>query len=116
MIDQSGAVTGSFEYYPFGEVKQATGCSETAQQFTGKLLDSESGLQYFGARYLSNDLTRFTSVDPASMLYFDRENLLSLGFSSFNGALVPKESKAPALIKLSKTFRFTFLRSTNSKI
>jgi RHS repeat-associated protein len=33
------------------------------------LLDSESGLQYFGARYLSNNLTRFTAVDPTSISF-----------------------------------------------
>lgn len=31
---------------------------------TGKERDSESGLDYFGARYYSNGLGRFTSVDP----------------------------------------------------
>jgi len=66
ITNQSGVVTGSFEQYPFGEAKSATGCRESSQQFTGKLRDNESGLQYFGARYLSNDLTRFTSVDPAA--------------------------------------------------
>jgi RHS repeat-associated protein len=64
-MNQSGAVTSSVEYFPFGELKSATGCAASSQRFTGKLFDNESGLQYFGARYLSNDLTRFTSVDPA---------------------------------------------------
>lgn len=62
--NQAGSVTGSFEYLPFGEPKTADLCPADKQQFTGKLFDTESGLQYFGARYLSNDLTRFTSVDP----------------------------------------------------
>jgi RHS repeat-associated protein len=65
-MNQSGAVTSSVEYYPFGELKSATGCAASSQRFTGKLFDNESGLQYFGARYLSNDLTRFTSVDPVA--------------------------------------------------
>ena len=64
-MNQSGAVTSSVEYFPFGELKSASGCAASSQRFTGKLFDNESGLQYFGARYLSNDLTRFTSVDPA---------------------------------------------------
>jgi RHS repeat-associated protein len=65
-MNQSGAVTSSVEYFPFGELKSATGCAASSQRFTGKLFDNESGLQYFGARYLSNDLTRFTAVDPAA--------------------------------------------------
>jgi RHS repeat-associated protein len=56
---------GSFEYYPFGETKVATGCRESDQRFTGKPTDAESGLQYYGARYMANSLGRFTSVDPA---------------------------------------------------
>ena len=65
-MNQAGAVTSSVEYFPFGELKSATGCAASSQRFTGKLFDNESGLQYFGARYLSNNLTRFTSVDPAT--------------------------------------------------
>lgn len=32
--------------------------------FTGKERDAETGLDYFGARYLSGVQGRFTSVDP----------------------------------------------------
>ena len=34
------------------------------QQFTGKERDTETGLDYFGARYYSSAQGRFTSVDP----------------------------------------------------
>src|SRR6185436_10146673 len=64
LTTESGEVVGSFEYYPFGEIKTLAGCAADKQRFTGKLFDNESGLQYFGARYLSNDLARFTSTDP----------------------------------------------------
>jgi RHS repeat-associated protein len=73
-MNQSGAVTSSVEYFPFGELKSATGCAASSQRFTGKLFDNESGLQYFGARYLSNDLTRFTSVDPAASSFDPRNS------------------------------------------
>jgi RHS repeat-associated protein len=77
-MNQSGAVTSSVEYFPFGELKSATGCAASSQRFTGKLFDNESGLQYFGARYLSNDLTRFVSTDPA------RESVSMLNPQSWN--------------------------------
>ena len=32
--------------------------------FTGQEYDEENSLQYFGARYLDNEIARFTSVDP----------------------------------------------------
>lgn len=38
VTDQTGVVTGSFEYYPFGEVKSSTGCAASSQRFTGKLI------------------------------------------------------------------------------
>ena len=38
--------------------------SGPAQKFTGKERDTESGLDYFGARYFSGAGGRFTSVDP----------------------------------------------------
>jgi RHS repeat-associated protein len=37
-----------------------------AGQFTGKERDSESRLDYFGARYMSSAQGRFTSPDPVS--------------------------------------------------
>jgi len=36
-------------------------------QFTGKERDSESGLDYFGARYYGSALGRFTSPDPSML-------------------------------------------------
>ncbi len=69
---------GCRDFFPFGERidKDVGGRSDGcygdppgardgfAQKFTGKERDGESGLDYFGARYLSASLGRFTSVDP----------------------------------------------------
>ncbi len=41
------------------------GSTQTPVEFTGKKRDSETGLDYFGARYFSGAQGRFTSVDPA---------------------------------------------------
>ncbi len=40
------------------------GSSTIRQGFTGKEFDSETGLNYYGARYYSPTQGRFTSVDP----------------------------------------------------
>jgi RHS repeat-associated protein len=37
------------------------------RKFTGKERDSESGLDYFGARYYGSALGRFTSPDPSKL-------------------------------------------------
>lgn len=60
--------------YPMGMMPMMQGGRTTAQgygvydgvrqQFTGKERDTETGLDYFGARYYSSTQGRFTSVDP----------------------------------------------------
>jgi RHS repeat-associated protein len=52
---------------PFGDQLYCTGgslTSPTEHHFTGKERDSESGLDYFGARYMSSSMGRFMSPDP----------------------------------------------------
>lgn len=39
--------------------------------FTGHEYDEENGLQYFGARYLDNEVGKFVSIDPATLLLHD---------------------------------------------
>lgn len=39
--------------------------------FTGQEYDEENGLQYYGARYLDNEIGRFISVDPAGLTLHD---------------------------------------------
>jgi RHS repeat-associated protein len=75
----TGAVVSRHDYVPFGEELQASssagnrnlvfgfGVSPSERdKFTGKERDGESGLDYFGARYLASTQGRFTSVDPAN--------------------------------------------------
>jgi len=53
--------------YPTTSSFSADGVTHTdsiTQEFTGKERDAETGLDYFGARYLSSAQGRFMSVDP----------------------------------------------------
>jgi RHS repeat-associated protein len=52
------------DYYPYGGVENDY-CPNVAQnyKFTGKERDSESGLDYFGARHHASALGRFTAPD-----------------------------------------------------
>lgn len=56
-------------------------------QFTGKQRDSESGLDYFGARYFGSALGRFTSTDwsgkPQPVPYADLTNPQSLNLYGY---------------------------------
>ncbi len=80
VTDGSGNVLRCIDYLPFGEEIPAgpttgrSGCygtgdypsspDVTSLKFTGKERDAETGLDYFGARYMSSAQGRFTSPDP----------------------------------------------------
>lgn len=55
------------DYYPFGRIKSYVSSSAPAFRFTGKELDTETGLDNFGARYYSSTLGRFMTVDPSRL-------------------------------------------------
>lgn len=65
MTDASGAVVWEADYQPFGEEWNLSEVESNGHRFTGKELDSETGLHYFRARYYDSRLGRFISVDPA---------------------------------------------------
>lgn len=68
--DESGTVISYEEYHPFGtsayrSSKSGTNLSLKRYRFSGKERDDETGLYYFGTRYLAAWLGRWTSSDPA---------------------------------------------------
>jgi RHS repeat-associated protein len=60
-------------------------CALIASRYTGKERDSESGLDYFGARYYSSSMGRFSSPDPSGLYYADPANPQSLNLYSYVG-------------------------------
>jgi RHS repeat-associated protein len=76
VTDRAGNIRARHDYLPFGEELDAgiagrttqigyTQPDSTRQRFTSKERDSESKLDFFGARYYASHHGRFTSVDPA---------------------------------------------------
>src|SRR4029078_12731542 len=72
VTNQSGQVIERHDYLPFGEECTVGVCAGNpqvgagqAKKCTGKERDTETSLDYFGARYLASTLGRFTTVDPA---------------------------------------------------
>jgi RHS repeat-associated protein len=72
VTDQNANVVSRHDYMPFGgEIPGNTvgldssfgAPDNVSQRFTGKERDSETGLDYFGARYYGSALGRFTSPD-----------------------------------------------------
>ena len=65
-VVQGASVTESYDYDPWGVLMSGrTLSSGTKEQFTTKERDSESQLDYFGARSYASAIGRWTTVDPA---------------------------------------------------
>ncbi|WP_083753182.1 SpvB/TcaC N-terminal domain-containing protein [Actinosynnema sp. ALI-1.44] len=73
VTDNQGNVTEHLEYMPFGEtwVEEQAGQSSTPYKFTGKELDTETGLYYHGARYYNPRTQLWASADPALPEFID---------------------------------------------
>jgi RHS repeat-associated protein len=80
MTDSRGNVIWKADYRPFGEEQSVTGTAENNRKFVGKEKDTESGLSYFGARYLKSDVGRFISPDSVGAVdpWTGKENLVIL--------------------------------------
>jgi RHS repeat-associated protein len=78
--DQAGAVVERHDYLPFGEECTTGACAPNpgagagqSRKFTAKERDSETGMDYFGARYYGYTIGRFTTTDP---VYDWKDNLV----------------------------------------
>jgi RHS repeat-associated protein len=72
LTDANGDAYQFFVNLPFGEMlaeQKATGAYSNAYKFTGKELDSETGLYYHGARYYDPERSIWLSVDAAKGKY-----------------------------------------------
>ncbi len=75
VVDQNGNFVARHDFLPFGEEvtvgrngQWGAGNDTISQKFTAKERDTESGLDYFGARYYGSSLGRFISPDPSGLL------------------------------------------------
>jgi len=66
-VNATGVVEQTCQSLPFGDALSCTGAGadDNKLHFTAKERDTESGNDYFGARYLSSNVGRFLSPDPS---------------------------------------------------
>lgn len=64
LTDSAGAIAWKADYKPFGEEQITAAVKDNYKMFVGKEKDKETGLYYFGARYMQDKTARFVSVDP----------------------------------------------------
>ena len=103
VTNHKGEVYQRIEYTPYGETwidmrTNITALYDVPYRFTAKELDKETGLYYYGARYLDPKYSRWISTDPALGEYIpaagkanakDMANLPGMGgiFNHINGNL-----------------------------
>jgi RHS repeat-associated protein len=65
LSDSSGNQTEVNAYYPFGRTQTASPQAnfQVSRRFTGQILDVETGLYYYNARYYDPELGRFIQAD-----------------------------------------------------
>jgi RHS repeat-associated protein len=66
LTDRSGCVVKHYEYLAFGKERfnDATLCAfNVANRYTGQILDDETGLYYYNARYYDPEIGRFIQAD-----------------------------------------------------
>ncbi|HEX5749058.1 MAG TPA: SpvB/TcaC N-terminal domain-containing protein [Archangium sp.] len=77
VTDTEGELYEHMQYFPSGEpwVDQRSNTERLPHLFSGKELDQETGLYYFGARYYDPRVGLWASTDPAATGYIDGEGL-----------------------------------------
>lgn len=89
VTDEDGNLIEEIAYFPFGHPRfshRPSSVDSEPYKFSQKELDTETGLQYFEARYLYGSLARFVSVDPVlrrstGISFEDPQRLNAYGFS-----------------------------------
>lgn len=78
VLDEDANIVERRDFLPYGSERLSESVSEateTDHKFTGKELDDETGLHYYGARYYDSEIGRFVSVDPWEGRTYDPQSL-----------------------------------------
>ena len=67
LTDSAGATAKSYAYDAYGNILESPGTLEQPYTYTGRELDSESGLYYYRARYYDPASGRFLQKDPLGL-------------------------------------------------
>ena len=63
LVNESGTVVNTYEYTPWGEIRNETETVDNPIKYAGEYYDDELGMYYLRARYYDPSTKRFTSYD-----------------------------------------------------
>jgi RHS repeat-associated protein len=75
MTNSSGNVIRTTKYGPYGATWDNTGTKDNAHKFTGQILDDDTGLYYYNARYYDPVLCKFITPDTLVQDPYDPQSL-----------------------------------------
>ncbi|MFA6289654.1 MAG: RHS repeat-associated core domain-containing protein [Opitutaceae bacterium] len=115
-----GTVVGQREYGPFGEALRVSGSAGSVPfGFSSKYTDKETGLAYYGLRYLNVSTGRWLSRDPfseiASLGLYSFIKNDSLNSSDYLGAYKICESEKEAIDTMASGLRILLLREVDAQ-
>jgi len=82
--NQAGNLIQNCEYLPYGQFSTNTGIKSTSYYFTGKELDDETGLMFYGARYYDPQIGRFITPDAIVSHPYDLQDLNRYSYCNNN--------------------------------
>ena len=82
--DRDGNITQYTAYLPYGEllVDEHSSSEDMPYKFNGKELDEETGLYYYGARYMQPIASIWYGIDPLTEKYTIEGNIIQIKNSS----------------------------------
>jgi RHS repeat-associated protein len=75
MTNNSGTKVEETAYAPYGTMRSFTGTAVTNYRYTGKEIDPETNLYYYGARYYDPMMGRFITADSIVSDVYDPQDL-----------------------------------------
>ena len=99
MTDQNAKLYEHLEYFPFGEtwVEEHSNIQRTPYLFTGKELDEETQLYYYGARYYDPRTSVWQSADPILEKYMEGGGNTGGVYASANLSLYSYVHNSPVI-------------------
>ncbi len=100
MTDVDGAIYQHIEFFPFGEtwIEDTGNTQPSPYLFTGKELDEETKLYYYGARYYDPRTSVWQSADPILNRYLDGLGSLGGVYNSNNLNLFSYAHQNPLIL------------------